>query len=98
MIIKNYIIVHDFSEIPDDYTGWIRPKNVSCYFFYLENHRRGSDGYFYHRLDGPSRVWLKPESSIQTEEYYIKNNYFSKEDFLAHPMVIEHKIDSILGL
>lgn len=46
-----------------------------------------------HRLDGPAKIYGNGDC-----EFWINGNEYKPEEFWNHPLVIENKIKSILGL
>lgn len=90
-------IVAEFQNIPSEYTGWISPINTSQYFFYVVHHNKKSMGYTFHKLDGPSRIWLDKDGVIKDKEFYIHSYHVREEVYWNHPLVVEHRLNHILS-
>ena len=100
---------YHWNNIPDDFVGRCYCKLQAAYYWIGKNkvyHREDGPAVLYdsgteiwmkdgmwHRLDGPA---LSSKDFPNT--YWINDKAVSDEDFYNHPLVLKHKLDSILAL
>lgn len=99
----------DWNDISDDFEGHCYVKQYRAEYWLIKGRiiqrdngpacicDNGSEWWCVngkcHRLDGPAHIDL-----VGTPHYYLNDQIYGKEYYFAHPLVIKHKLESILKL
>lgn len=101
--------ISSIRDIPEDYVGWVFNLNFSFVEHIVNRKVHRKDGpsstsgrvfYWYqndmlHRLDGPSRF---DPYHPEYDEYHIKDEEYTRQEYWNHPLVLEYKLNKIILL
>lgn len=78
---------HGWDVIPKNFEGCCKLIRDECFCWIIK-------GKISHRLDGPAVVKLENGKQY----FYINDRRFSENEYWNHPLVIDHKIKTILAI